>query len=93
MAGPHLRSHHSRVEAPEADRQHFRLDSNTAALSLAPDDEALGVGSIGWDLIGPRVALLESHPVVFSKPWGRQRRCIISQRYPLAGTGQIPDVC
>lgn len=58
MAVPHLSSHHSRIEAPEADCEHFRLDSNTPALSLAPDEEALGIRSIGWDLIGPRVALL-----------------------------------
>lgn len=56
---PHLTSHHSRVETPEAERQYFRLDSNTLSLSLArPNEKALGIGSVRWDLIGPSVAPL-----------------------------------
>lgn len=56
---PHLTSHHGRVEAPEAERQHLRLDPNTLSLSLArPNKKAAGIRSVRRDLIGPRVAPL-----------------------------------
>lgn len=69
LALPHLTSHHSRVEAPEAQCQHFFLSSNAQTLSGArPSKKALGVGGIRWHLVRPSTVLLQSHPVVFSKP-------------------------
>lgn len=66
---PALTSHHSRVEAPEAERQHFRLDSDALPLSpVRPDEKAVGVWDVGRHLVRPGVALLQSHPVVFRKP-------------------------
>lgn len=71
---PCLTSHHSGVEAPEAECQDFCLDADALALSLArPNKKALGIRDIRWDLVGPSIALLQSYPVVFSKPTDRQR--------------------
>lgn len=69
QALPHLTSHHSRVEAPEAQCQHFFLSSNAQTLPGArPSKKALGVRGIRCHLVRPSPALLQSHPVVFSKP-------------------------
>lgn len=66
---PRLTSHHSRVEAPEAQCQHFSLHSDTLSLPLArANKKALGIRDIRRNLIGPSIALLQSHSVVFSKP-------------------------
>ncbi len=66
---PRLTSHHSGVEAPEAECQDFCLDSDALALSAAgPNKKALGIRDIRWDLVRPSIALLQSNSVVFSKP-------------------------
>lgn len=71
---PRLTSHHSGVEAPEAECQDFCLDSDALALSVAgSNNKALGIRDIRWDLVRPSIALLQSDPVVFSKPTDTQR--------------------
>lgn len=65
--GPRLTSHHSRVEAPEAERQDFCFHSEVLPLSMAPHDETVCVGNIRRGLVRPSVALLQSHAVIISK--------------------------
>lgn len=67
-------SHHSRTEAPEAERVHKGLGAGASVSvvsALRPAEEALGVGHLGLD--GPGVGLLQGHPVVLSKPAGTER--------------------
>lgn len=71
---PRLTSHHSGVEAPEAECQDFSFDSDALSLSYTwSNKKTLGIRDIGWDLVRPSIALLKSHPVVFSKPTDIQR--------------------
>lgn len=61
-------SHHSWIEAPKAKGQDFSLYSDALSLSaVGPNNEALGIGNIGWVLTRPSIALLKSYTVVFSK--------------------------
>lgn len=65
---PSLTSHHSGVEAPEAECEDFCLDSGAVALPGVWPNKALGIRRIRWDLVRPSVALLQRYPVVFSNP-------------------------
>lgn len=65
---PYLTSHHSRIEAPKAEGQDFSFHSDALSLSAVwPNNKALSIRDIRWDLIHPSVALLKSYTVVFSK--------------------------
>lgn len=87
---PHLTSHHSRIEAPEAQSQDFCLHFGTLASSVVrPHKVSLGIGDVRRHLVGPSIAPLQSHAVVIGKP--------VEQKKEQLGTGSAvclsPRLC